>query len=180
MDLAVLQKKLPEMMTWIEQTLAPHRATARPVADLGFPRLAHYYSAPLLGGSRVILVDECPVPPLSRMGLDGFEDFENLHAAGITYGPYFFVRRECAHDESLHFHELVHVVQWAHLGPQKFVMAYALGHLAAGSYRQNPLEVMAYDFQDQFDRRALAFDAGGRVRTECDRVVPELFKHFGL
>lgn len=77
-------------------------------------------------------------------------------------------------DESLHFHELVHVVQWQHLGPERFIMAYALGHLLSGGYRTNPLEEMAYGLQARFDANTPAFDVAAIVRPELDRVVPPL------
>ena len=78
-------------------------------------------------------------------------------------------------DESLHFHELVHVVQWQHLGPERFIMAYALGHLLSGGYRTNPLEEMAYGLQARFDANAPAFDVATIVCPELDRTVPALF-----
>ena len=79
-------------------------------------------------------------------------------------------------DESLHFHELVHVVQWQHLGPERFIMAYALGHLISGGYRTNPLEAMAYGLQARFDANAPAFDVTTIVCRDLDRVVPLLFQ----
>jgi len=113
------------------------------------------------------------------MGLTGFDEFENLDAAGITYLNSFFVRHGYERDESLHFHELVHVVQWQHLGPDKFIMAYALGHLLSGGYYTNPLEEMAYALQARFDQHVLTFDVAAIVRTELDRVVPMLLQRAG-
>jgi hypothetical protein len=55
------------------------------------------------------------------MGLERFSDFERMDAEGITYLDTYFVLAERAADESLHFHELVHVVQWRILGPEKFL-----------------------------------------------------------
>ncbi len=64
--------------------------------------------------------------------------------------------------------------QWQHLGPERFIMAYALGHLVSGGYRSNPLEEMAYRLQARFDANAPAFDVAAIVRPELDRVVPAL------
>ncbi len=179
MNLQALQQKLPEVMAWIDQTLQPHLATARPVSDRGFTRLATYYPDALLQTAKVIPTARCPVPPLSRLGLTGFDEFENLPAAGITYYSCFFVLHGHERDESLHFHELVHVVQWQHLGPERFILAYALGHLLSGGYRSNPLEEMAYAAQGRFDLHAPPFDAVAAIQWEGDRVVPELFKRVG-
>lgn len=175
MSLKKLQEKLPEVRSWIDRTLATHAAQARPVADLGFKLLGFYYSAVLLGSAKAIPVAQVPAPPLASMGLTGFDEFENLDAAGITYLSSFFVKHGCERDESLHFHELVHVVQWQHLGPDKFIMAYALGHLLSGGYHTNPLEEMAYSLQARFDKHAPAFDVAAIVCPELDRIVPALF-----
>ena len=146
----------PLIAGWIKQTLAEHASAARSVASLGFGRLAHYYDAPLLVSSLVVVVPRVPVPPLSAMGLDRFSDFEHMDAAGITYLNTYFVRADQAHSESLHFHELVHVVQWRLLGPERFLALYAEG-LERFGYRNSPLEVMAYQLQDQFEREPQPF-----------------------
>ena len=176
MSLLQLQQKLPEVRAWIDRTLAAHAARARPIADLGFTRLGSHYATALLTSAMVIPVAHVPAPPLASMGLSGFDEFENLDAAGITYLSSFFVRLGYERDESLHFHELVHVVQWRHLGPERFIMAYALGYLLSGGYRTNPLEVMAYDLQARFDRADPIFDVASIVRSELDRIVPALFQ----
>lgn len=174
MSLQQLQQKLPEVRAWIDRTLAAHAARACPVASLGFKRLGSYYFADLLASAKAIPVAKVPIPPLASMGLTGFDEFENLDAAGITYLSSFFVRHGYERDESLHFHELVHMVQWQHLGPERFIMAYALGHLLSGGYRTNSLEVMAYTLQACFDHQAPGFDVAAIVRTELDRIVPAL------
>ena len=180
MSLQLLQQKLPEVKVWIDRTLATHAGQSRPVLSLGFPRLSAYYSAELLASARAIPVAEVPIPPLASMGLVGFDEFENLDAAGITYLSSYFVRLDHESVESLHFHELVHVVQWQHLGPERFIMAYALGHLLSGGYRSNPLEDQAYSLQARFDRQDPPFDVAALVRPGLDRVVPSLFQAAGL
>jgi len=73
-----------------------------------------------------------------------------MDADGITYLDTYFVRREAARQESLHFHELVHAAQWRILGLERFLALYAEG-LEKFGYRDSPLEVMAYDLQEQFE-----------------------------
>jgi len=68
---------------------------------------------------------------------------------GITFKDTFFIQRGRESEELLHFHELVHVVQWARLGVDKFLLAYGLGLLQFG-YEQSPLEAMAYELQNGF------------------------------
>ena len=176
MNLPLLREKLPDVLAWIDRTLGANAARAGRVAARDFPRLGAYYSRELLASVAVIPTTRVPVPPLGRLGVAGFEEFEELDAAGITYRSSFFVRHGYERDESLHFHELVHVVQWQHLGPEGFILAYALGYLAGGGYRANPLETMAYDLQAEFDRRAPAFDVAPIVVAELDRVVPALLR----
>ena len=176
MTLQQLQHKLPEVLAWIDVTLAAHAAQARPVADLGFKRLGFFYSAELLTSAKAIPVARVPMPPLASMGLIGFSEFERLDADGITYRSSFFVRLGCEHNELLHFHELVHVIQWQHIGPERFLVAYALGHLLSGGYRTNPLEAMAYDLQARFEHNTPAFDVASVVMPELDRIVPALFQ----
>ena len=87
-----------------------------------------------------------------------------MDARGITYLNTYFVRANQAGDESLHFHELVHVIQWRILGPEKFLAAYADG-LERFGYRGSPLEVMAYDLQARFDARETAFEVAVEVEA---------------
>jgi hypothetical protein len=162
----------PRIAGWIQKTLAEHAPAARPVASLGFSRLADYYDAPVLASSKVVVVRKVPVPPLSAMGLARFADIERLDMAGITYLDTYFVRADHAHDESLHFHELVHVIQWRLLGPEKFLALYADG-LEQFGYRNSPLEVMAYDLQDRFEREAQPFS----VEAACQSLIREMFGH---
>ena len=71
---------------------------------------------------------------------------------GITYLDTYFLLPGGADDESLHFHELVHVIQWRVLGPENFLLLYA-ADLAERGYSDSPLEAMAYGHQQRFDVR---------------------------
>lgn len=159
----------PRIAGWIQKTLTEHTPAARTVASFGFSRLRDYYDLPLLASSKVVVVARVPMPPLSAMGLDRFSDFEQMDIEGITYLDTYFVRAEHAHVESLHFHELVHVIQWRRLGPKKFLALYADG-LERFGYRYSPLEVMAYDLQDRFEREPKPFS----VETACQKLLREL------
>ena len=52
-------------------------------------------------------------------------------------------------NEALHFHELIHVIQWQSLGPERFLKTYAEG-LERFGYENSPLEKMAYEAEDLF------------------------------
>jgi hypothetical protein len=162
----------PLIFDWIQRTLAHHASAARPVASFGFSRLSHYYGQDILSGAKVVVLPKVPMPPLSAMGLDRFSDFEQMDAGGTTYLNTYFVRADEAHSESLHFHELVHVIQWRLLGPEKFLAVYADG-LERFGYRNSPLEQMAYNFQARFDREAQPFD----VAAACQSLIGEMGQH---
>ena len=146
-----LEAALPHIVNWIDETLSQHADQAQPVSSFGFQRLPEYYPADLLDRTKVVLVPKVPVPPLSTLGLPEFSDFVNGDYAGITFKDTCFLKASEAESESLHFHEMVHIVQWAHLSVERFLLAYAAG-LAAHGYRDSPLELMAYTLQELFER----------------------------
>ena len=164
----------PLLIDWISSTLRQHAHDAQPVASFGFPRLHHYYGPQFLTAAKAIIVDRVPVPPLTAIGLGEFSEMERGGFDGITFlDSYFITRRECS-NESLHFHELIHVVQWQLLGPERFLAMYADGLERCG-YRNSPLEVMAYDAQARFDRGDV-FDAQAQV-AEYLRTTQEAPRH---
>jgi len=170
-----LLTKLPQVREWILQTLAEHKSQARPVSSYGFSRLPQFYSADTLASAVVVEVPWVPMPPLADFGLPEFAEFQNGNYAGITYLNTYFLAATEARDESLHFHELVHVIQWQHLGPDRFLAAYAAGYILAGGYRQNPLEVMAYDLQAHFDSNGRPSNVEPLIRQQLDeRIGPML------
>jgi hypothetical protein len=123
---------LPSMLDWIQRTLDSYAAMARPVASFGFPRLPLYFSESLLNVAKVVLTDRLPVPPMSAMGLSEFASFEMQPMSGITYRDTYFLVPNASADESVHLHELVHVVQWQVLGAREFLLLYAAGMVEHG------------------------------------------------
>jgi len=180
MDISALQNRLPAIRKWIDTTVEEYRPAARPLTSLGFSRLAHYFDAETLKRACVVEVDVVPRPPLTALGLHQFSDFEQINAAGTTYGSVYFVDRTRANDESLHFHELVHTIQWHILGADQFLVAYALGHLAGGGYTNNPLEEVAHTLESIFAREPRLFRVEPIVSQHLERVVPALRQAAGL
>jgi hypothetical protein len=76
-------------------------------------------------------------PPFSSMAGITFEDVV-VHVQPLT--------------TSLLFHELVHAVQYKHLGLNGFAKLYVRGFLTGGSYEEIPLEKQAYGLEDRFSR----------------------------
>jgi hypothetical protein len=147
-----------KVMGWIQQTLLVHKTLARPVTAKNFRRLPLYFSKAQIEAAKFVVVNRVPVPPLSSMGLSRFNEFERGDYDGVTYLDTYFLKRAGADDESLHFHEMIHVVQWRLLDAEFFVAMYASG-LEKFGYRNSPLEKMAYDAQELFSRSGPIFDA---------------------
>jgi hypothetical protein len=145
-----LQRALPQASQWIDQLLVDHAPTAAPVSGLGFVRLAAWFPASLLAGTKTVLVSKVPFPPVSAYGLPEFEAMARMPMAGITFRGMYFVHKSC-NLESVHFHELVHIIQWRVLGFDEFLLTYGAGVLQHG-YAGSPLEAMAFELQTQFDR----------------------------
>jgi hypothetical protein len=147
----------PPLLEWIRTTLAENAHAAQIVASHGFSRLPLYFTENTLASTKVVLVDPLPMPPLSSMGLARFADFERGDFDGITYIDTIFLKPTESSNENMHFHELVHVIQWRLLGPDRFLLSYANG-LECFGYRQSPLEAMAYDAETAFASSTATFN----------------------
>ena len=154
---------VPTMQDWIQRTLDFHAAQARPVASFGFQRLPFYVSESLLNAAQVVITDHLPVPPLSAMGLSDFAGFEVQPMSGITYGDTYFLVPNASANESVHLHELVHVIQWEILGARDFLLLYAAG-LIEHDYASSPLEKMAYEHQARFEAGQEPYSVETEVR----------------
>jgi hypothetical protein len=172
MDLERYRERLPMVSKWIEKTLGEHASGAQIVASFGFKRLPQYYSHALLDRTKVVVVDRIPVPPLRSLGLPEFAAFETQPMGGITYLDTYFLQAGTERNESIHFHELVHVVQWQTIGPEKFLLTYAMG-LALHGYRNSPLEAMAYDNQARFDKTATVYAVEPLVKSETLDLIKQ-------
>lgn len=159
----------PQIIGWIQKTLEEHKSQTRSVESMGFQRLPQYFPRQLLTQAKVIHVDVVPMPPLSAIGLSQFAGFENMQADGITYIDTFFMRNQRKQEESIYFHELIHVVQWLILGPKFFIAAYADG-LERIDYRPSPLEMMAYTLESVFRHSKHPFDAVTVVKEQLSQI----------
>jgi hypothetical protein len=174
MDINDLVEKVPAIRRWIDDILVRSRPLAKRIDSLAFPRLSSFYSLETLRNAYVLDVDQVPIPPLTALGLHEFADFERMEMDGITYQDTYFLRHHRSRDEALHFHELVHIVQWRLLGPERFVLAYALGHALYG-YSSNPFESMAYQLQAKFESNDPPFSVEAAVNRDLQPLLPALF-----
>jgi hypothetical protein len=108
----------PKLRAWIQKTLEFYEKNAKPVASVHFVRLPLYFGPSLLETAKFIAIDRLPMPP--AMGLSRFAVFEQGDFNGITYLDRYFIKQTVVNEEEIHFHELIHVVQWHLLGPEGF------------------------------------------------------------
>jgi hypothetical protein len=140
---------LPQIRVWIDHCLESHAASALPL-DL-MPPLTTAFPRDVVERARMVRVNhQTPFPPVSQFGLPEFGQHERRAFDGITFKHTFFVV-EGRQTLRLQCHELVHTVQWARLGVDRFLLAYGLGLLKYG-YEQSPLEKMAYSLEEQIAR----------------------------
>jgi len=159
---------LPAVREWIDKILKEHEPQAVSVGSLGFSRLPQHYPQDLLDKTKVVTVPRVPFPPLRQLGLQELADMEQMQLAGITYKDTFFLHQSYR-SESLHFHEMVHIVQWERLGVDNFLLAYGVGLVQFG-YKRSPLEQMAYFLQKNFERAILPTDVIPVIHERTDAV----------
>ena len=159
----------PKLRAWIQKTLEFYEKNAKAVASMHFVRLPLYFDPNLLETAKFIAIDRLPMPPLSAMGLSRFAVFEQGDFSGVTYLDRYFIKQTVVTGESIHFHELIHVIQWRLLGPEDFLAAYANG-LDEFGYENSPLEKMAYDAEAAFKRSSPIFDAEKFVAEHLRRL----------
>jgi len=171
-SLKKLQDRLPGLLEWIHDTLQKHKANEVVVSTLGFRRLGKHFPKVILDQAKVVVVPEIPIPPLRDLGLPEFSDFENMNLDGITYKDTYFIQGS-NQSEGLHFHELVHVVQWRRLGENNFLLAYGAGLYQFG-YKNSPLERMASDLQSEFETDSLRSGLVDIIHSRTDAVWGEV------
>jgi hypothetical protein len=167
-----LRHKAPAVKSWINNLLLTNQGKGTSALDYNFPNLIKYYDETILSAAKVIVADKIPQVPLASLGLPEFTVFESGNYDGVTYLDTYFVVPAQRYNESLHFHELIHVVQWARLGVDKFIMLYGILLLQSG-YRNNPLEEMAYRYQNLFQQNRCPSDLVQRVCGETDNLLAQ-------
>jgi hypothetical protein len=170
MDINTLLSAIPAVSSWIDAYIAKYATSKIRLSDAEFPRLPNYFSPQLLESAYYVLVAKIESPPLRDFGLGKLSFFEGGNYGGITYKDTYFATNK---NESLHFHELIHVIQWNELGAEKFLHAYGVGLVQHG-YRQSPLEEIAYSLQAQFDARMPIENLEAVVRSHCREVIQNI------
>ena len=156
-----VQDALPEIARWIDRLHAQHATLALPAREVAPGRIVDYFPRELLDSARVVAGEALPFPPVAEYGLPEFASMATPDMAGITFGHLYFLRKDDPAG-GVHFHELVHVVQWQTLGVAEFLSTYAVG-LAQHGYEASPLESIAFWLEGQFNLGVAPLDVSDFV-----------------
>ncbi len=149
-----VESNLPHFRQWIDDQLNKYKDQTVTVADLSFPRLPKLFPMDLLQKTKVVMMKgRIPYPSLSSLGIPSLSSIENMQFAGVTYKDTYFLNQDYQ-SESLHFHEMIHIIQWDTLGVDNFLRAYGVGLIKYG-YSESPFEQTAYDLQKRFESGSL-------------------------
>ncbi len=165
MDQKQFRILLSDIQKWIGHTLADHKARMQPVAAAQLERLNQYYPKTVLQRVQRVIVDRCPIPPLAVAGIPQLTEIENWDIKGIPWVNTIFIRRDLSGWDAVHFHELLHIIQWESLGTERYLTAWAIGTVTRG-YRDNPLEEMAFRHQLRFETDKTPYDVISEVTAE--------------
>jgi len=147
--------QVEQLTDWVAAYIADQRShfhkTAQAISAEHVKTLRPFFPGEILSGVRVAqgrASEPSFYSQLRALGIRNAPPFSDM--AGITFEDVV------VHVEplttSLLFHELVHAVQYKHLGLNKFAKYYVRGLLTGGSYEEIPLEKQAYSLEDRFSR----------------------------
>ena len=153
--LKLAPEQLKQMIEWVASYIADQhsrfRKNAGPVPQELSQSLRAFFPSDIANSVRVVrgrATEPAFYAQLERLGIRNAPRFSDM--AGITFQD-IVVHVEPLTTELL-FHELVHAVQYKHLGLHGFAERYVLGFLASGSYEEIPLEKQAYGLENRFVR----------------------------
>lgn len=146
-------KQIDQLAGFVSSYIAEQRAAfaknAQPISEEHSRQLKAFFPADVVSSVRLIR-GRAPEPgfyTMARMmGIRNVPSFSDM--AGITFQD-IVVHVEPLSLQLL-FHELVHAVQYKHLGLDGFSSRYVRGFLSGGSYEEIPLEKQAYELEGRF------------------------------
>jgi hypothetical protein len=169
-------KNLPPAMvsqlaTMVEDYITSSRknfaSQAVPLTETQRAAMQPFFPAEVLDGVSVCVLRGSRVPNPSMysvakmMGIRNLPDFAEM--AAITFVDVIVSHQEFT--DALLFHELVHAVQYAHLGVKEFASRYVNGFIQGGSYEEIPLEKNAYLLEGRFSQdQSEGFSVADEVR----------------
>jgi hypothetical protein len=172
MDLSKLPSALISQLTAaVESFILSNRkkylSQAAPLEPERLVSLEPYFPVDILRNTRFLVlkdsrIDDPPFYSMAKMmGVRNLPSFSDV--AAVTFVDVVVSHEEWS--ESLLFHELVHVVQYAQLGNKEFASRYVNGYIKGGSYEEIPLEKNAVELEERFGRKDGTFLVADEVRS---------------
>lgn len=150
--------------SWIDETNHSYRNKRRSCST--FEQVFKgFYSPNFLSSSYFVVVESLPTPDLQQLRDEGLGDFLDGDFDGITYKDTYYLLPHAVDNINIHFHELVHVMQWRELTAKGFIQRYISEMQTYGYGRQAPLEGMAYGLEDHFKGGQPPLDIERHVRS---------------
>jgi len=120
--------------------------------------ICSYFDFALLESTYIVETENVPNIPIPKFfcwffDSDAIEDWNEMEAQGITLKDTIFIHKDDCYDWVV-FHELVHAVQWRSLGDIDFIFTYGI-LLFVFSYDDHPLEQIAYDRENWYEKRVM-------------------------
>ena len=176
MDLTKLPSALISQLTAaVESFILSNRKKylpqAAPLEPEWLAPLEPYFPGDILRNTRFLVlkdsrIDDPPFYSMAKMmGVRNLPSFSDV--AAVTFVDVVVSHEEWS--ESLLFHELVHVVQYAQLGNKEFASRYVSGYIKGGSYEEIPLEKNATQLEERFGRKNATFLVSDEVRNWIEK-----------
>ncbi len=147
---------------WIHQTNSAHTEVRRSCSVFE-AYFKGFYLPDFLETAFFVVTDEIPKPDFPELREVGLGDFIDMDVGGITYNDTYYVKQGAANELRLHFHELVHVLQWRELTPQGFIERY-IREIQDFGYDKAPLENMAYALDGHYQNQGRPLNVEQYVR----------------
>ncbi len=141
-----------DILTAIEQWIdeVNHKYKYKRVCCTQFAsQFAGFYPTEFLENAFYVVIDEIPKPDFAALRAMGLGDFIDMKVSGITYKNTYYLLPTSVDNLRVHFHELVHVLQWQNLGALAFITRY-MNEIKHFGYHNAPLEIMAYSLDTHF------------------------------
>lgn len=124
-----------------------------------------FYSPEFLSQSYYVIVPQLPKPDFPELRQAGFGNLIDTDFNGITYKNTYFIKNGKENSLKLHFHELVHVLQWQTLGAKAFINRY-MDEILRYGYEDAPLEKMAFALEEHFVKGGKPFNIYRHVQEK--------------
>lgn len=155
---------LDKINGWIDQTLEDY-SNAKVSCERFASHFNGFYPPAFLATSYYVAVPQLPKPDFPELRQAGFGSLIDRDVNGITYKNTYFIKEGKENRLKLHFHELVHVLQWQTLGATGFINRYMEEILRFG-YEDAPLEKMAFALEEHFVKGGAPFNIYRHVQQE--------------